>query len=184
MSDSETDTQDESLQAITGIGPDYADRLREAGYETRDDVSEATPADLEQIEGIGPERASQISGSAEIVDDPNEDAAAESSSPDATATATATVDAESGDNLDIQTPKAKTFDAQTSDDDGDDDGSGSTEDATQYAIIRCHYEYVAPGLWIDKPGTQVTVELTTPVVDAIENGRATIVREVDPSEIE
>jgi polyhydroxyalkanoate synthase subunit PhaC len=55
--DSDADTRDEEgLEAVSGIGPSYAQRLREAGIETIDDLAAADPADIAERTDLSTER--------------------------------------------------------------------------------------------------------------------------------
>ena len=54
---------DESLQSledISGVGPSKADALREAGYESIDDVKAASQAELSDVDGVGNALAARI----------------------------------------------------------------------------------------------------------------------------
>ncbi|APW99525.1 DNA-binding protein [Halobiforma lacisalsi AJ5] len=55
------------LTALEGVGPETADRLRAAGYDDREAVSDAALADLRSVHGIGTATAETIRGSARAV---------------------------------------------------------------------------------------------------------------------
>ncbi|QLG63342.1 50S ribosomal protein L32e [Halorarum salinum] len=50
----------ESLEDISGVGPSKADALREAGYETVEDVKAASQSELADVEGVGNALAARI----------------------------------------------------------------------------------------------------------------------------
>ena len=50
----------ETLEEISGVGPSKADALREAGYETVDDVKAASQSELSAVEGVGNALAARI----------------------------------------------------------------------------------------------------------------------------
>lgn len=50
----------ESLEDISGVGPSKAEALRDAGYETVEDVKAASQAELADVEGIGNALAARI----------------------------------------------------------------------------------------------------------------------------
>ena len=50
----------EELEDISGVGPSKADALREAGYETIEDVKAASQGELSEIDGIGNALAARI----------------------------------------------------------------------------------------------------------------------------
>ncbi|AUX08328.1 50S ribosomal protein L32e [Halalkaliarchaeum desulfuricum] len=50
----------EELENISGVGPSKADALREAGYETIEDVKAASQGELSEIDGIGNALAARI----------------------------------------------------------------------------------------------------------------------------
>jgi large subunit ribosomal protein L32e len=50
----------ESLEAISGVGPSKADALRDAGYETVEDVKAASQAELADVDGVGNALAARI----------------------------------------------------------------------------------------------------------------------------
>lgn len=52
------------LKAISGVGPRTADRLRSAGYASRQAIAEADPSELTSINGIGEKTAVNITNSA------------------------------------------------------------------------------------------------------------------------
>jgi len=56
----EADEQYEDLTDISGVGPAKADALREAGYETVEDVRRASQSDLAEVSGIGNALAARI----------------------------------------------------------------------------------------------------------------------------
>jgi len=49
-----------SLEEISGVGPSKADALREAGYESIDDVKAASQAELSDVDGVGNALAARI----------------------------------------------------------------------------------------------------------------------------
>ena len=62
----------ETLEEISGVGPSKADALREAGYETVDDVKAASQSELSAVEGVGNALAARIKadvGGLEVEDD-------------------------------------------------------------------------------------------------------------------
>jgi large subunit ribosomal protein L32e len=50
----------ETLEDISGVGPSKADALREAGYESVDDVKAASQSELADVDGIGNALAARI----------------------------------------------------------------------------------------------------------------------------
>jgi large subunit ribosomal protein L32e len=50
----------EELEDISGVGPSKADALREAGYETVEDVKAASQSELSEVDGIGNALAARI----------------------------------------------------------------------------------------------------------------------------
>ncbi|WP_129112942.1 50S ribosomal protein L32e [Halegenticoccus tardaugens] len=58
MSDEETEIQE--LEDISGVGPSKADALRDAGYESVEDVTAASQSELAEVEGIGNALAARI----------------------------------------------------------------------------------------------------------------------------
>jgi len=44
---------DKSVGSIRGVGPELADRLRSAGYESIDDLDDADPGELMEVDGVG-----------------------------------------------------------------------------------------------------------------------------------
>ena len=50
----------ETLEDISGVGPSKADALREAGYESIDDVKAASQSELAEVDGIGNALAARI----------------------------------------------------------------------------------------------------------------------------
>ncbi|MFC7136566.1 50S ribosomal protein L32e [Halobaculum litoreum] len=62
----------ESLEDISGVGPSKADALREAGYESVEDVKAASQGELAEVDGIGNALAARIKadvGGLEVEDD-------------------------------------------------------------------------------------------------------------------
>lgn len=51
---------DEDLESISGVGEETAEALREAGYETRDELAAADEDELAEIEGVGSALAARI----------------------------------------------------------------------------------------------------------------------------
>lgn len=51
---------EESIEDISGVGPSKADALREAGFESVEDVKAASQSDLADVEGIGNALAARI----------------------------------------------------------------------------------------------------------------------------
>lgn len=59
----EVDTEDApitSLEEVEGIGEDLAEKLREAGIYTVDDLARASEEDLVAIDGVGPAKARKL----------------------------------------------------------------------------------------------------------------------------
>lgn len=56
-------TLEGDLVDLAGVGPAKADALREAGFETLDDVRKASEEDLTEVSGVGPALAEKIKGS-------------------------------------------------------------------------------------------------------------------------
>jgi large subunit ribosomal protein L32e len=56
----DTDEELSSLEDISGVGPSKADALREAGYESIDDVKAASQAELSEVNGVGNALAARI----------------------------------------------------------------------------------------------------------------------------
>ena len=56
----ETDDGLETLEDISGVGASKADALREAGYESIDDVKAASQAELSEVNGVGNALAARI----------------------------------------------------------------------------------------------------------------------------
>ena len=54
------DDEPQELEAISGVGPSKADALREAGYESIEDVKAASQSELANVEGIGNALAARI----------------------------------------------------------------------------------------------------------------------------
>ncbi|WP_096394495.1 50S ribosomal protein L32e [Halorubrum trapanicum] len=50
----------DELEDISGVGPSKADALREAGYETVEDVKAASQSELSEVEGVGNALAARI----------------------------------------------------------------------------------------------------------------------------
>jgi large subunit ribosomal protein L32e len=78
----------ESLEEISGVGPSKADALRDAGYESVEDIKAASQSELADVEGIGNALAARVKADvgdlevsedteAEIEDDEPEEEAAE-----------------------------------------------------------------------------------------------------------
>jgi large subunit ribosomal protein L32e len=55
-----SDDDIETLEDISGVGPSKADALREAGYESVDDVKAASQSELAEVDGIGNALAARI----------------------------------------------------------------------------------------------------------------------------
>ena len=81
----------EVLEDISGVGPSKADALREAGYETVEDVKAASQSELSEVDGVGNALAARIKADvgglevdeeadAEIEDETEEEAADEAES--------------------------------------------------------------------------------------------------------
>ncbi len=58
--DEDEDEGPEDLEDISGVGPSKADALREAGYESVEDVKAASQSELADVEGIGNALAARI----------------------------------------------------------------------------------------------------------------------------
>ncbi|ESS02951.1 MAG: LSU ribosomal protein L32E [uncultured archaeon A07HR67] len=78
----------DELEEISGVGPSKADALREAGYETVEDVKAASQSELSAVDGVGNALAARIKADvgglevdeeadAEIEDETDEEEAAE-----------------------------------------------------------------------------------------------------------
>ncbi|WP_144925883.1 50S ribosomal protein L32e [Halorubrum salsamenti] len=78
----------EELEDISGVGPSKADALREAGYETVEDVKAASQSELSEVDGVGNALAARIKADvgglevdeeadAEIEDETDEEEAAD-----------------------------------------------------------------------------------------------------------
>lgn len=78
----------DELESISGVGPSKADALREAGYETVEDVKAASQSALSEVDGVGNALAARIKADvgglevdeeadAEIEDETDEEEAAE-----------------------------------------------------------------------------------------------------------
>ncbi|WP_066413560.1 50S ribosomal protein L32e [Halorubrum aethiopicum] len=81
----------DELEDISGVGPSKADALREAGYETVEDVKAASQSELSEVDGVGNALAARIKADvgglevdeeaeAEIEDETDEEEAAEAES--------------------------------------------------------------------------------------------------------
>jgi large subunit ribosomal protein L32e len=55
-----SDEEPQELEDISGVGPSKAEALREAGYETVEDVKAASQAELAEVDGIGNALAARI----------------------------------------------------------------------------------------------------------------------------
>jgi len=87
----------DELEDISGVGPSKADALREAGYETVEDVKAASQSELSEVDGVGNALAARIKADvgglevdeeadAEIEDETDEEEATEVESDDAVET--------------------------------------------------------------------------------------------------
>ncbi|MFC7323216.1 50S ribosomal protein L32e [Halorubrum rutilum] len=87
----------DELEDISGVGPSKADALREAGYETVEDVKAASQSELSEVDGVGNALAARIKADvgglevdeeadAEIEDETEEEAADEAESDEAVET--------------------------------------------------------------------------------------------------
>ncbi|TKX75365.1 50S ribosomal protein L32e [Halorubrum sp. GN11_10-6_MGM] len=83
----------DELEDISGVGPSKADALREAGYETVEDVKAASQSELSEVDGIGNALAARIKADvgglevdeeadAEIEDETDEEEAADEADAD------------------------------------------------------------------------------------------------------
>mgnify|MGYP000097132140 FL=1 len=83
----------EELEDISGVGPSKADALREAGYETVEDVKAASQSELSEVDGVGNALAARIKADvgglevdeeadAEIEDETDEEAEADEAEAD------------------------------------------------------------------------------------------------------
>jgi len=83
----------EELEDISGVGPSKADALREAGYETVEDVKAASQSELSEVDGVGNALAARIKADvgglevdeeadAEIEDETDEEEAADGADAD------------------------------------------------------------------------------------------------------
>ena len=83
----------EELEDISGVGPSKADALREAGYETVEDVKAASQSELSEVDGVGNALAARIKADvgglevdeevdAEIEDETDEEEAADEADAD------------------------------------------------------------------------------------------------------
>ena len=82
----------EELEDISGVGPSKADALREAGYETVEDVKAASQSELSEVDGVGNALAARIKadvGGLEVdeeadaeIEDETEEAAADEADAD------------------------------------------------------------------------------------------------------
>ena len=82
MADDEID----SLEDISGVGPSKADALREAGYETVEDVKAASQSELADVEGVGNALAARIKadvGGLEVESEDETEAEIEEEEPEA-----------------------------------------------------------------------------------------------------
>src|SRR6056297_1519265 len=50
----------ESLEDVSGVGPSKADALRDAGYESVEDVKAASQSELADVDGIGNALAARV----------------------------------------------------------------------------------------------------------------------------
>jgi large subunit ribosomal protein L32e len=76
----------EELEDISGVGPSKADALRDAGYESVDDVRRASQSDLAEVSGIGNALAARIKadvGGLEIREEDETEAEVEAEEPEA-----------------------------------------------------------------------------------------------------
>jgi len=87
----------DELEDISGVGPSKADALREAGYETVEDVKAASQSELSEVDGVGNALAARIKADvgglevdeeadAEIEDETDEEEATEAESDEAVET--------------------------------------------------------------------------------------------------
>ena len=85
----------DELEDISGVGPSKADALREAGYETVEDVKAASQSELSEVDGVGNALAARIKADvgglevdeeadAEIEDETDEEEAADEADADET----------------------------------------------------------------------------------------------------
>ncbi|OYR57484.1 50S ribosomal protein L32e [Halorubrum halodurans] len=84
----------DELEDISGVGPSKADALREAGYETVEDVKAASQSELSEVDGVGNALAARIKadvGGLEVdeeaeaeIEDETDEEAAEAAEPDET----------------------------------------------------------------------------------------------------
>ena len=85
----------DELEDISGVGPSKADALREAGYETVEDVKAASQSELSEVDGVGNALAARIKADvgglevdeeadAEIEDETDEEEAADEADADKT----------------------------------------------------------------------------------------------------
>ena len=83
----------DELEDISGVGPSKADALREAGYETVEDVKAASQSELSEVDGVGNALAARIKADvgglevdeeadAEIEDETDEEEAADGADAD------------------------------------------------------------------------------------------------------
>ena len=91
------DEDAESLEDISGVGSSKADALREAGYESIEDIQAASQGELSEVDGVGNALAARIKAGvgdlevseeteAEVEDDTEEEAADEAESDEAVET--------------------------------------------------------------------------------------------------
>ncbi|QZX99958.1 50S ribosomal protein L32e [Halobaculum rubrum] len=74
----------ESLEDVSGVGPSKADALREAGYETVEDVKAASQSELAEVDGVGNALAARIKADVgELEVDEEADAEIEDEEPEA-----------------------------------------------------------------------------------------------------
>ena len=90
--EAETESEDEDaiaeLEDISGVGPSKAEALREAGYESVEDVKAASQADLAEVSGVGNALAARIKadvGGLDVTDEAETEAAVEDETPEAEA---------------------------------------------------------------------------------------------------
>jgi large subunit ribosomal protein L32e len=84
--DQDEEDEYEDLTDISGVGPAKADALREAGYESVDDVRRASQSDLAEVSGIGNALAARIKadvGGLELREEEETEAEVEAEEPEA-----------------------------------------------------------------------------------------------------
>lgn len=102
----------ETLEDISGIGPAKADALRDAGFETIDDIRAADEEALAEVHGISTALAARMKadiGAIEVPEDTPEEDAVDESIPEDTAaedTDDAAVPADDGESADAEAPPA------------------------------------------------------------------------------